>query len=75
MVAIFTECLHCMPGNTVPLNLNKSMMYLLAILQMGKLSFRKFKPQKVTQLVSEEGMLGLNPDPTKKVPLTSPVPI
>lgn len=64
-----------MPGNTVPLNLNKSMMYLLAILQMGKLSFRKFKPQKVTQLVSEEGMLGLNPDPTKKVPLTSPVPI
>lgn len=69
MVATFTECLQCMPGNTVPLNLNKSMMYLLAILQMGKLSFRKFKPQKVTQLVSEEGMLGLKPRSNKECAL------
>lgn len=28
---------------------------------MGKLSFRKFKPQTVTQLVSEEGMRGRKP--------------
>lgn len=33
---------------------------------MGKLSFRKFKPQKVTQLVSEEGMLGLKPRSNKE---------
>lgn len=75
MVAIFTECLHCMPAIQSHRILTSLWCSYWPFCRWGNwVSESLNNPQKVTQLVSE-GMLGFKPKSNKECALTFPVPI